>query len=368
MIKGSVLYFTDEVQSSVASNVCDVLSSGRLVRDVQAGKFEESLKTKFGFPDIALVNSNTSAFDLLFGEECLSVSGKAVAFLGNCFPSPIFSAVRAGAIVKFLDIDPRTLEVRLDNPNLDYLVVTSVGGMVPPNVDKILKFCSKNSIILIEDAAHSVGASRDSYRTGLWADFSVFSFSATKRLTCGEGGGVVCDDPEMLDMVRCLARYGKATDFGDADCVSAGHSLRFNEIDAAIGRAMLDGFDDSTLLRKSVADIYISRLSSSSAITLYDYGESNWYKFPIFIKSKNLFNYVSFADDLKNAGVQLSARVYEIPAYRQRPLRKLTEGASLLGTDLFCSNHICLPMWDGLSTQDAECVCDSLLSVLEGVH
>ena len=141
MIKGSGLYFSSESKRLAAKYLDDVLSSGRLVRDVQVESFESELCDKFGFPDITLVNSDTSSFDLLFSSQCLNVSNKKVGFLGNCFPSPIFSAIRAGAEIVWFDVDPRTLEVRLEDKDVDFFVVTSIGGMVPPNVDAIVKFC-----------------------------------------------------------------------------------------------------------------------------------------------------------------------------------------------------------------------------------
>jgi dTDP-4-amino-4,6-dideoxygalactose transaminase len=364
MIKGSVLHFTDEMKSSVSSNVWDVLSSGRLVRDVQVERFEESLKTKFGFSDVALVNSNTTAFDLLF--SLLGASGKRVGFLGNAFPSPIFSAVRNNASIRFLDIHPESLEVELaDVQNLDFLVITSIGGMVPPNVGDIVESCKSHTVTLIEDAAHSIGAFRGDYRAGNWADASVFSLSATKRLTCGEGGAIVSSDVGLLDEIRCLARYGKATDFGDADCRIAGHSLRFNEIDAAVGNAMLPFFDARTDIRKRVADVYISELSSCNRLHLYDYAGSNWYKFPVFF-GEDLFDYDDFSARLEAKGVQLSARIYEIPAYRQLPLQGICDPKRhhVAGAHEFCSRHACLPMHEQLTAEDASLVSKIIKEVL----
>lgn len=360
MIKGSALHFSDEMKSAVATNVWDVLSSGRLVRDVQVDKFEESLKSQFGFSDVALVNSNTTGFDLLF--SLLGVSGKRVGFLGNAFPSPIFSAVRNDAQIRFLDIHPESLEVELtDVQDLDFLVITSIGGMVPPNVGDIVESCKSHTVTLIEDAAHSIGASRGDYRTGNWADASVFSLSATKRLTCGEGGAVVSPDAELLEEIKCLARYGKATDFGDADCRIAGHSLRFNEIDAAVGNGMLPFFDSRTEIRKRVAEVYISELSSCNRLHLYDYADSNWYKFPVFF-GEDSFNYDDFSARLKAEGVQLSARIYEIPAYKQIPLQGICD--HVIGAYEFCNRHACLPMHEQLTVDDASLVSKIVKEVL----
>ena len=361
MIKGSVLHFTNDIKSSVASNIWDVLSSGRLVRDVQVERFEESLKTQFGFPNVALVNSNTTAFDLLF--SLLGASGKKVGFLGNAFPSPIFSAVRNNADIRFLDIHPESLEVELtDVEDLDFLVITSIGGIVPPNVKDIVDSCKRHTVTLIEDAAHSIGAFRGDYRAGNWADISVFSLSATKRLTCGEGGAVVSSNTKLLDEIRCLARYGKATDFGDADCRIAGHSLRFNEIDAAVGNAMIPFFDARTEIRKRIADVYISELSSCNRLHLYDYAGSNWYKFPVFFGGES-FDYDDFSVRLKAKGVQLSARIYEIPAYQQIPLQGICN--HVVGAYEFCRGHACLPMHEQLTVEDASLVCKIIKEVLD---
>ena len=125
--------------------------------------------------------------------------------------SSINTLVLAGAKPVFADvdiktglIDPKSIEKKITKNTKAVLVVHLYGQMC--DMRKISKICNKNNLKLIEDSAHCIEGQRDGVKPGQLSYASIFSFYATKNITCGEGGAIITND-KLLDQKLRLARY-----------------------------------------------------------------------------------------------------------------------------------------------------------------
>ena len=180
-----------------------------------------------------------------------------------------------GSIPVFADSDLDTFEISAESiekvitPQTKAIMTVSLFGLAP-DYDKILDICKRHNLYLIEDNAECyLGKYKGKY-VGEFGDFSSFSFQASKHLTAGEGGMLLCNKEELADNARrfnCLgyagvnARQGKITrnDIQDPQYsrhISLGFNYRMSELQAACALGQLERVDELVSNRIKVAKIF----------------------------------------------------------------------------------------------------------------
>ncbi len=220
-------------------------------------KFAKKLKTKYAL----MVNSGSSANLLATFASCNPwrknrfKSGDQAIIQSLCWSTSLWPLVQAGLRVKFVDINPSTLNVDVDeviskvNSKTKVIMIINVLGLCS-NLIKLQKFCKKNKIILIEDNCESLGAKLKNKNLGTFGDFGTFSFFYSHQITSGEGGMVICNNYEDFKILKSLRSHGWLRDieivkkFPDLDpryiFINSGFNLRPTDIQAAIGSSQFD--------------------------------------------------------------------------------------------------------------------------------
>jgi UDP-4-amino-4-deoxy-L-arabinose-oxoglutarate aminotransferase len=184
------------------------LTSGPVCKDV-----EDQLNDYFGVKHSKLVNSWTNgavatllALDIGPGDEVIV---PAMTFIATANVVEL-----VGATPIFIDCDPETI---LITPELVKNAITSKTKAVIPvhmygqmcDVKAIKEFLPKNQkIYIIEDCAHSFEAKFNNERPGKHSDVAIFSFYATKNVTCGEGGAIITNDSNIYERVIQAVHHG----------------------------------------------------------------------------------------------------------------------------------------------------------------
>jgi len=102
-----------------------------------------------------------------------------------------------------LSLDPYELQAKIDKGECpDVVIMVDIGGYVGEDTLLVKKICERYQIELIEDAAHAFGQSYNGVRAGMYGDFSFYSFSNPKLLTCGEGGAIVSSKHDLDDIME----------------------------------------------------------------------------------------------------------------------------------------------------------------------
>ena len=110
------------------------------------------------------------------------------------------------------------------------------------DMDAVSAFAGEHGLRVIEDAAQAVGVRRGDRHAGTFGDVGCFSFFADKTITTGEGGYVVCREPEIYDRLLHLRNQGRL-DRGAFVHPEIGYNFRITDMQAAIGRVQLAKLD-----------------------------------------------------------------------------------------------------------------------------
>ena len=195
-----VPFFSRNYNKKSIDRVVEVINSGFLTSGAVGKSVEGQIAEYFTVKYCTLVNSWTSAWDLVLDFHNIG-PGDEVLMPSMTFVSCANSVVRRGASVVFCDIEPDTLLVSSDTlkPHVTdktkiILVVHLYGLMVDVNSIR----SSFPSIPIYEDSAHCFEGQFDGSRPGQFSDGAMFSFYATKNISCGEGGALVTNN-ETLD-------------------------------------------------------------------------------------------------------------------------------------------------------------------------
>lgn len=170
----------------------------------------------------------------------------------------------AGANCIFGDIDSDSYHITLDQikrkctVNTKALIYTHLFGNMS-DTSEIVQFCKDNDIVLIEDAAQSLGSSLNGIKAGSIGDVSSFSFNDNKVIAGISGGGIVMtDDYDKYVYIEKLKRHGR-NQFGESEFL--GYNSQMYNLNAAVINYRMDMLDQWQYKRQSIAQQYNEELS-----------------------------------------------------------------------------------------------------------
>ena len=233
-------------------------------------EFENAIKNYVGTDYCAVLNSGTSslhatllAFGLGAGDDILVPSFS--------FVSTANSVLFTNATPSFVDIEETTFGL---NPKLiSEKISASTKAIIPMDyggqsckIDEINKVARDEKLLLIEDAAESLGASINNNKAGSFGDAAIFSFCGNKVLTTGEGGAVVTNSKEIIEkikLIRSHGRFDKINYFENTENSTyqdLGYNWRMSSITAALGISQLNKLDKIIKMRQKNAAFISSKL------------------------------------------------------------------------------------------------------------
>src|SRR5206468_3608133 len=185
-----------------------------------------------------------------------------------------------GATPVFVDVEPDT---GLLDPNcVEEAITPRTRAIVPVHLygqmcdmRALRDIANRHGLFIVEDAAHCIEGARDGVRPGLLGDTACFSFYATKNLTCGEGGAVVCNDDALLEKLRLLRLHGMTKTAADRaregyqhwDMIELGWKYNMDNIQAALLLPQFDRLDANWTKRERLARHYRKLLANHTGLT-----------------------------------------------------------------------------------------------------
>jgi dTDP-4-amino-4,6-dideoxygalactose transaminase len=264
---GDISMFRVAMNPEAADAVAKTLNSGFIGQGPRVEEFEAKLGSRLQTPYVLSVNSCTSAIHLafhlirtggsgLFGPEFPDVSdGDEVLTSALTCTATNWPALAERLALKWVDVDPSTLNIDLLDaeakltPKTKVLLFVHWGGY-PVDLDAVkalqdrcfARFGFKPYVI--EDCAHSWGASWRGRPLGSDGHFAVFSFQAIKHLTCGDGGALVCPNSAAYDRGKLVRWFGidreQRNGFrAEGNIEHYGFKFHMNDINATIGLSNL---------------------------------------------------------------------------------------------------------------------------------
>ncbi|MCK5338713.1 MAG: DegT/DnrJ/EryC1/StrS aminotransferase family protein [Bacteroidales bacterium] len=279
------------IDQKIIDEVNDALRSGWITTGPRTKKFEKMITAYCGHESTLCVNSGSSGLELMLrwfgigaGDEVIVPAYTYTATANvvvHCGARPVFvdagpdfnmdvEKLRAAITPATKVIMPVDLAgLPCDYDEINALVADeSIKGKFSPNSPEQNKL---GRILVLSDAAHSIGAKYKGKKTGSLTDVSVFSFHAVKNLTTAEGGAICLNLPEPFDnediyKYLCIkSLHGQTKDAlakskdgnWQYDVIEAGYKYNMTDIQAAMGIVELERYDEDMLVkRKHIFDLY----------------------------------------------------------------------------------------------------------------
>lgn len=351
----------------------EVLRSDWLTTGPKVAEFEEAIADYVGVRHAVSFSSGTAALHaavlaagLKPGDEAITTpltfcaTANAVLYGGG---TPVFADVRD----ETLTIDPEEVERRI-TPRTKALLPVDYAGH-PADLDALLALADRHELLVIEDAAHALGAKYRSRMVGSISHMSVFSFHAVKHLTTGEGGMVTTNNGEFAQRLREVRNHGIDSDARarQADgqwhyeMTTLGFNYRLTDIACALGLAQLPRLPANLARRRAIAARYEKALATVSSLALPIVAAdvtSAWHLYPVRVDAS--LDRAEVFDALRAEG--LGVNVHYIPVHLHPYYRSRFgyRGGEFPIAETAYGRLISLPMFHGMTDEDVD---DVILAV-----
>jgi len=224
------------------------------------GAFEDALCDYVGAEHVVAVVNGTTALHLALVAVGVE-PGDEVIVPAMSFVATANAVSHAGAIAHFVDVDPETwgidpiaLRQRLndigqvkDGQLVNRATRRPIRAVVPMHalghpvaIYELLEVAQEFGLVVVEDAAESLGSFVGKRHTGLFGQVGVFSFNGNKTITTGGGGALVTNDEELARRLRHLSTTARVPHRYEFDHDQVGYNYRMPNINAALGLAQME--------------------------------------------------------------------------------------------------------------------------------
>lgn len=370
-------YGRQSIDENDIKAVEEVLRSDYLTTGPKIEEFERKVAAYTGAKYAVAIANGTAALHAACyaagigeGDEVITTpitfaaSSNCVLYCGG---KPIFADIDE----KTYNIFPEDIERKITTDTKAIIAVHFTGQ--PCEMEKIHNIARKHNLIVIEDAAHALGAQYKGKMVGSISDMTTFSFHPVKHITTGEGGMILTNNDKLYQRLKLFRTHGITRDdklmtknVGPwyYEQLELGFNYRITDIQCALGISQMDKLSEFLNKRKNIAARYNEAFADNDNIQI-PYQESGcdnaWHLYVIRIKNgkrREVF------EKLRTAGIGVNVHyipVYQHPYYRNHGYK-----------DTICPNAekyykecISLPLYPGLKIEEQEYVIKKVLEYAE---
>ncbi|MGE6257353.1 UDP-4-amino-4,6-dideoxy-N-acetyl-beta-L-altrosamine transaminase [Heyndrickxia sporothermodurans] len=294
-----------------------------------------------------------------------AATSNAVLYCGG---TPIFADIDE----ETYNIDPKEIKKHI-TPKTKAIIPVDFTGQ-PADMDQIMEIAKENNLIVIEDGAHSLGATYKGRKVGTLADMTMFSFHPVKPVTSAEGGMIVTDSYEYYEKLKLFRSHGITNDHLSSDeepwyyeMVELGYNYRMTDLQASLGVSQLNRLDFFIERRREIAEFYTDQLRNISAITCptqLEDTDSGWHLYSIqldleklSLSRRNVFNQLR--------KLNIGVHVHYIPVYQHPYYQKLGYEKGLCPVaEKWYERALTLPIFPKMTQKDIDDVITGLKYIL----
>ena len=339
-------------------------------------EFERIVAEYVGMRYCVSFNSGTSALHAIMlaynigpGDEVIIPSFTFIATAN----APLF----VGAKPVFADIEDSTFgldpeDVKRKITKRTRAIMPIHYGGLPCRIRELKEIAEDHKILLIEDAAESLGASIDHRKVGSFGDAAMFSFCGNKVITTGEGGVIVTNSREIYKRLKMIRSHGRSefhpsTD-GSMDYVILGYNWRVSSIIAALGISQMRKIDRIIEMRREKAEYMTRNLSEIDMIETPNAPNGYFHIYQMYtirVKGDK-----EMRDALKNylAEKNITSKIYFKPVHLTRLYMEkfgLRRGY-LPVTESISDRVLTLPLYPTMTVKEMEYIVKSVKEFFEG--
>ena len=358
--------------------VVEVLRSDWLTTGPKVREFEGRVAEYVGAREAVAVNSGTAALHVAAfaagiepGDEVITTpltfaaSANCVLYLGG---RPVFADVCPDT----LNTDPQDVARKITSKTKAIIAVDFTGQ--PCDYEAIRALAEEYGLMVIEDAAHALGAEYHGQSVGTLNELTTFSFHPVKHITTGEGGMVVTDDPGLAVKMRTFRTHGITADFRQRaevgswvyEMVALGYNYRLPDINCALGLAQMSKLDEWLARRREIAARYTEAFAQMLEVDVprvLPGTNPAWHLYVIELNLEWLQvgrKEIFAALRAENIGVN----VHYIPVYWHPYYQQLGYEKGLCPvTEAAYERLISLPMFPAMTDEDVESVIEAVFKV-----
>lgn len=364
----------EEIDAVVSVLKSDFLSTGPKIKE-----FEKKFANYVGSKYAVAVSSGTAALHC----ACLAAGikeGDEVITTPLTFVATSNSILYRGASPVFVDINKDTFNI--NESNIEEKITSRTKAIIPVHfagqpckMDEIKEIANKYNLIIIEDAAHALGAEYKGRKIGTIGDMTTFSFHPVKHITTGEGGMITTDNEELYKKLLIYRNHGitrEESEFVDNkdgnwyyEQIELGYNYRLTDFQSALGIVQLDKMQSSLNRRNEIVEMYEKALNEIKELRLPKVSneiKSSWHLYIIRVTDKSI-NRKEVFDKLreKNIGVN----VHYIPVYWNPYYKKLGYKKGLCpNVEEVYKQIITLPLHPKMTNEDVEYTIKSLKDII----
>jgi perosamine synthetase len=368
-------YSTQDVNDSDRKAVDKVLRSRFLTQGPAIDNFENSVAKSSNAKYAVAFTSGTAALHAAYFAAGIG-KGDEVIIPALTFAATANAALYLEARPVFADIDlttglvnPKDVEKKITKKTKAIVAVDYSGRPAPYKALRTL--AKKHNLVLIDDGAHSLGATYEKKPIGTQADMTMFSFHPVKSITTGEGGVIVTNNEKYAKSMRQFRSHGITRDKADLvrvdegpwyqEMQSLGYNYRMTDMQAALGVNQLKRLGSFVKKRQALARRYEKILAKVPGLIVPPAERANetsaWHLYPVRIA--DVINRRAIFESLRELGI--GVQVHYLPVYRHPYYESLGYKKGLCpNAELFYAGEISIPLFPGLSKSDQDFVVTSL--------
>lgn len=321
-------YSTQQISDEDIKAVIETLKSPYLTTGPKVSEFEKVVADYVGATYAVAFSNGTAALHaacyaagITQGDEVITTP-ITFAASANCVRYMGGEVIFADIDEETYNLDPKEVEKKITSKTKAIIPVDFTGQ--PVDIDAFMEIGKKHNIVIIEDGAHSLGASYKKRKVGATADMTMFSFHPVKPITTGEGGMIVTNNRTYYEKLRLFRGHGitqtaYAKEQGDwyYEMTDLGYNYRMTDIQAALGISQMNRLDEFIEKRQELANLYtekINQLPTLKAPNQLADTKSGWHLYSAQLDETALGKTrKEVFEDLRNANI--GVHVHYIPVY-----------------------------------------------------
>ena len=386
--------------------VTDTLRSGWITTGPKTKEFENRINAYCGSKRVLCVNAATAGLELMLRWYGVK-EGDEVILPAYTYAATANVVVHCGAKPVFVDVNKDDFNISVEavkkaiNKKTKVIMPVDFGGF-PCDYKEINALVDSEEvkrlfipgneeqkklgrILVLADAAHSVGAVYEGKRTGSLCDATVFSFHAVKNLSTAEGGAICLNFPDAFDQdkiyeslcIKSLHGQNKdaLTKVGSGkwryDIVEAGYKCNMTDIMASIGMVELERYERETLIkRRKIVELYNALFKNCSwaEIPLHETENktSSFHLYPLRIKGASETQRDQIIDEMYQAEVAVNVHFVPVPMMSFYKNMNYDINDYPVAFDNY-SREISLPVYFDLSEAQINFVVENLCTAVEKI-
>lgn len=355
--------------------VADVMRSVMLTTGAVTAEFERKFAEYLGVHSALGVMSATHAIELAL--RALGIQpGDEVIVPAFTMWATAEAVIHAGGKPVFVDSEPETGNINIDL--IEKSITARTKAIIPVHLygqlcdmQRLRELCDRHRLWLVEDSAHNIEGERDGLKAGALSDAACFSFYATKNITCGEGGAVVTNQPQLAELMTVMRTHGMSADaanryasdkFRHYDIAVLGIKANMSNILAAMLINQVEKLDERWAIRERICQKYEAAFQQHPRIgLLIPKSKSGRHIFAILVEPSLRDEYVNL---LRERGVGCVVNWYPMTLFTYVRKTFGTKPGDFPVAEKLGFSTISLPLYPSLTDEEVDYVIKTVLDTI----